>query len=273
MSEAALSVIESKQGVGALYRQATDVAGVCGEIVRKTAQTIGGRKYVRVEGWQSIAVSYGCVAGARDVERIEGGVRALGEVRRMSDGQLISTAEGFVGDDEPTWAKRPEYARRAMAQTRAISRACRSAFAFVVTLIDSSLSTTPAEEVPDGGFADSPSTVVADRTAAIKAILGQPRTVEQPKASPPRAQAPSGMNFPNYGKAKGQPVAGASERDLQFYRSGCVKTLEDPAKAKWHDRERALLAAINAELEKLHGPAQMPESDGPPPHSDEDAPF
>ena len=27
-------------------------------------------------------------------------MRALGEVRRMSDGQLISTAEGFVGDDE-----------------------------------------------------------------------------------------------------------------------------------------------------------------------------
>jgi hypothetical protein len=45
------------------------------------------------------------------------------------------------------WAKRPMFARRAMAQTRAISRACRSAFAHVVILIDRSLGTTPAEEM------------------------------------------------------------------------------------------------------------------------------
>jgi hypothetical protein len=36
-----------------------------------------------------------------------------------------------------------------MAQTRAISRVCRSAFAFVVVLIDSDLSTTPAEEIAE----------------------------------------------------------------------------------------------------------------------------
>jgi hypothetical protein len=41
-----------------------------------------------------------------------------------------------------------------MCQTRAISRACRSAFAHIVVLIDKSLSTTPAEEVPHGGFED-----------------------------------------------------------------------------------------------------------------------
>ena len=52
------------------------------------------------------------------------------------------------------WASRPTYAKRAMCQTRAISRACRSAFAHIVVLIDKSLSTTPAEEVPHGGFDD-----------------------------------------------------------------------------------------------------------------------
>ena len=50
--------------------------------------------------------------------------------------------------------KRDEYAKRAMAQTRAISRACRSAFAFIVTYMDAGLETTPAEEVPSEGFAD-----------------------------------------------------------------------------------------------------------------------
>lgn len=139
-----------------MMRQSTDIASVCKEIVVKTALQIQGRKYVRVEGWQSIATAHGCIASSKDVERIEGGWRAIGEIRRISDGIVIATAEGFVGTDETkTWAQRPEYACRAMAQTRAISRACRAAFAHVVVLMDAGLSTTPAEEVPDGGFDNS----------------------------------------------------------------------------------------------------------------------
>lgn len=143
---------------GTLMNRATDVAGVCGEIVKRTAQQIQGRKYVRVEGWQSIAAAYGCVASSKNVQKVEGGVKATGELHRISDGALIATAEGFVGEDEPTWyggtsqygkvlPKRPDFAIQAMAQTRAISRVCRSAFAFVVVMIDGDLSTTPAEEM------------------------------------------------------------------------------------------------------------------------------
>jgi hypothetical protein len=88
------------------------------------------------------------------------GWQAVGEVRRAADGAMLAKAEGFVGLDEQKWGgggpknlpPSAEYACRAMAQTRAISRACRSAFAHVVVMIDAGLSTTPAEEVPDGGF-------------------------------------------------------------------------------------------------------------------------
>ncbi len=146
---------------GTLMTQATDVAGVCAEIVKRTARMIGQKKYVQVEGWQSIAAAYGCVASSKNVERVPGGVRATGELHRVSDGALIATAEGFVGEDEATWyggeiqsygktktlPKRPDFAIQAMAQTRAISRVCRTAFAFVVVLIDGNLSTTPAEEM------------------------------------------------------------------------------------------------------------------------------
>jgi hypothetical protein len=158
---------------GPLMKVATDVAGLCREIVSKTALTIAKRKYVKVEGWQAIANGFGCSASARDVKKVFDdaddrfiGFRAIGEVKRNSDGAVIAQAEGFVGVDEPRWfggqsevwsqEKRhmvtknfepaPEYAVRAMCQTRAISRACRSAFAFVVVLIDEKLSTTPAEE-------------------------------------------------------------------------------------------------------------------------------
>jgi hypothetical protein len=160
-----------------LYRTSTDAATLCREIVTRTAMTLGGgegkpaRKYVRVEGWQAIAIAHGCIASSRDVVHVEGGMSAIGEVRRMSDGAVIATAEGFVGQDEAAWyggvqrawkwgtkrgeklwydktlEKRPDYAIRAMAQTRAISRACRSAFAHVVVMIDAGLETTPAEEI------------------------------------------------------------------------------------------------------------------------------
>lgn len=146
------------------HRAATTAAGLCRELVVRTAMKIQGRRYVQVEGWQAIANAFGCVASARSVERVEGGYRATGQVVRVSDGTVICEAEGFVGDDESMWAKRPVYARRAMAQTRAISRACRSAFAFVVTLMDAGLETTPAEEM--AGVVDADPVAVRPKFAS-----------------------------------------------------------------------------------------------------------
>lgn len=128
-------------------KASTDVAGACKEIVSRSAIKIQGRKYVPVEGWMAIATAHGCNLSASDVRQIDGGISARGIVRRISDGLVIGEAEGFVGDDEKTWASRPLYARRAMAQTRAMSRAARSVFAHVVVLMDAGLSTTPAEEM------------------------------------------------------------------------------------------------------------------------------
>lgn len=156
----------SREAVG-LWRQATDVAGLCKEIVIKTAIDIAGRKYVKVEGWMSIAIAHGFVGAVKSVVATANGVTVVAELRRLSDGFAITSAEGYVGADEPVWyggrstkynklkkveeeviyQKRPDYAIRAMAQTRAISRVCRSAFSHVVFLIDANLSTTPAEEM------------------------------------------------------------------------------------------------------------------------------
>jgi hypothetical protein len=141
-----------------IYRMSTNAAAICKEVVLASAQDIAGKKYVRVEGWQAIAIAHGCTASSGEVEKTDTGVKAIGKVIRMSDGMVLSQAEGFVGDDEAMWASRPEYARRAMAQTRAISRACRSAFAHVVVMMNAGLSTTPAEEVPLDGFDTKPIT-------------------------------------------------------------------------------------------------------------------
>ena len=209
--------------VAAYHRQATDVAGVCKDIVHQTAQSIGGRKYVRVEGWQAIATAHGCVASARDVERIDGGWRAIGEVRRMDTGATIATAEGFLGEDEPVWAKRPEYAKRAMCQTRAISRACRSAFAHVVVLIGGGLETTPAEEVPVDGFHDAPRPAAPTRYAAP--TKPAPRTVDADaevveEAAPARKARPAA-----------QPPQPADYERLIFIRG--AKKQGRSAKGQW----------------------------------------
>jgi hypothetical protein len=198
MESTQLAVSNGTQHQVSYHRQATEVASLCKEIVTRTAQNIQGRKYVRVEGWQSVANAFGCVASAKDVERTETGFRVIGQVRRMDTGAIICEAEGFVGDDERTWAKRDEYAKRAMAQTRAISRACRSAFAFVVTMMDAGLETTPAEEVPAEGFSDLPRPAPANRPAprltddvidvvAERVAPAAPIRKKQPVAATPQA--------------------------------------------------------------------------------------
>ncbi len=104
-------------------------------------------------------------------------------------------------------------------------------------------------------------------------------------SSAPRADG--GMVFPPYGRSKGLPIAGASASDLEFYLNGCQRTLNDPAKARWHDKERVLMAAIEAEMarqrgdgggsfndDESRGSAAPPDDDfRPPPHSDDDIPF
>ena len=94
-------------------------------------------------------------------------------------------------------------------------------------------------------------------------------------ARPAGAGGGDGMVFPPYGRSKGMPVRGGSMQDLEYYANGCKRTLNDPSKSRWHDKERVLLAAIEAEIARQGGGGggDSGGSDGPPPHSDEDAPF
>lgn len=62
-----------------------------------------------------------------------------------------------------------------------------------------------------------------------------------------------GMVFPNYGRSKGAPIVGASLQDLEFYANGARRTLNDPSKSRWHDKEKQLLAAIEAEIARQQG--------------------
>jgi hypothetical protein len=119
--------------------------------------------------------------------------------------------------------------------------------------------------------------LVLDGKMAIGATADAPQ-----KRTTPIAASGQGMVFPPYGRSKGAPIAGASEQDLEYYAAGCRRTLGDPGKARWHDKERALLAAIEGELARQRGgPPPMADSpearadavDQPPPPGDDDIPF
>jgi hypothetical protein len=157
-------MVKREQASVTEFRRATDAAELCKTIVQQTAKKIQGRRYVCVEGWQSIATAHGCVLSCDEVrEDEEGNVISVATCRRIEDQAVLARAEGFVGMDEKAWAGRPRYARRAMAQTRAMSRVARSAFAHVVVMIDAGLCTTPAEEVSSDGFVDVPHAEVPEK--------------------------------------------------------------------------------------------------------------
>ncbi|WP_415835376.1 hypothetical protein, partial [Corallococcus soli] len=77
------------------------------------------------------------------------------------------------------------------------------------------------------------------------------------RAAPAAGGAPAGggdgMTLPNYGRSKGAPVYGASLQDLEFYANGARRSLADPSKSRWHDKERQLLASIEAEIARQRG--------------------
>ncbi|MBN1208549.1 MAG: hypothetical protein JXB05_27060 [Myxococcaceae bacterium] len=95
--------------------------------------------------------------------------------------------------------------------------------------------------------------------------------------------AGDGGVFPNYGRSKGAPIRGATMQDLEYYANGARRSLADPSKSRWHDKERALLAAIEAEIDRQRGGGSADEEGGgppsarddsePPPHTDDDIPF
>lgn len=87
-----------------------------------------------------------------------------------------------------------------------------------------------------------------------------------------------GMVFPPYGRSKGMPIRGASMQDLEFYANGSRRSLADPSKSRFHEKERVMLAAIEAEISRQGGgggggSSGGPSDDGAPPHTDDDAPF
>jgi hypothetical protein len=151
----ALEGVASLQNPVAYVAQATRLATSLAEVINKQKlfAVIQNRKYVTVEAWTLLANMLAVnpvVVWSRPVEDHEGsqGWEARVEVKNMQ-GVLIGSGEAMCTRSEKTWQRREDFALRAMAQTRATSRALRNPLGFVVKL--AGYEATPAEEMPRDG--------------------------------------------------------------------------------------------------------------------------
>lgn len=136
------------RGPGEMVNRATVLAQELAKIVneQKLFSNISGRKYVRVEGWNTLGAMLGIVP--REVSVVEhenGDFEAVVELVRASDGAIIGRGSAILGADENTWKNRARYAKRSMAITRATGKAFRIGFSWIMAL--AGYEATPAEEM------------------------------------------------------------------------------------------------------------------------------
>lgn len=207
-----------------LVARATEAADALAAVIesRKLYSNIQGKKFVRCEGWTTLAAMLGVTPHEIGVTEAEGAFTATVELRRLTDGQPVSRASAECGPDEPTWAKRARNARRSMALTRATAKACRMAFSWIMAL--SGYEVTPAEEM------------AADKEEAGGA---HPQAVAGTKA-PASAAPPAGVSddgevigptrdtkWPGPGPTHDLPVREWSSAYLRMADDGSVKVPDE----------------------------------------------
>lgn len=139
-----------------VVEKATAMATTLAGVIRKAglAVSISGREYVKCEGWTTLLAMMGVFPRTEWTHRLDRPDEIAYEARvsltHMQSGREITAAEAMASNLERKPWGRDEYAIRSMAQTRAVGKAAREAFSWIVTL--AGFAPTPAEEMPfDGG--------------------------------------------------------------------------------------------------------------------------
>jgi hypothetical protein len=151
--------IWTAEGPVAVVQEITAVAQVLKSVIEQNhlAVNISGRQYVRVEGWTLIApLLKAWPKGAPKTRPLINewcaehypapcGYESEIELARP-DGSSVGGGVAECSRHERTWAKRDDYAIKSMSQTRAVGKAYRMSFGFV--MVAAGYEATPAEEMP-----------------------------------------------------------------------------------------------------------------------------
>lgn len=176
------SLVAAPADPGEMVAVASRLASVLRDIVERQRlyAVISGKKYPQVEAWMTIARLDNVVAREprAPIRHDDGSYEAFAELIRLSDGMVIGASSALCGTsgDSP-WDKRPEPARRSMAQTRATSRAFRQQYSWVMSL--AGYEPTPAEEMPHHDNAPAPSAPAVSSPAAGVAPDDAPYPVDE----------------------------------------------------------------------------------------------
>lgn len=136
-------VIAKEAGI---IKQASEYASVLSDVIEKQKlyTNIKGRKYVRVEGWQVLGALLKCRAVITEVKETPEYFEATAEIINQR-GEVMGRGVARCYFSEKNWQDRDKYAVLSMAQTRAIGKAYRNNFAWILGL--AGYEPTPAEEV------------------------------------------------------------------------------------------------------------------------------
>lgn len=86
------------------------------------------------------------------------------------------------------------------------------------------------------------------------------------------AAGASGAVLPPFGRKRGQPIAGCDLENLEWYRGVVQKSVDDPDKARFRERNQEVLSAIEAEIVRQGGTVERQQlSWGQNPNDDTDS--
>ena len=141
-----------------LVREATTVlaearsaAKALQDVISRKAKPVifSGEQYLEFEDWQVLGRFYNITAKVVSTALVDIngriGFEAKAVAFHVSTGQEISAAESMCLADERTWANKPLFQLRSMAQTRACAKVLRNVLGFVPVL--AGYRATPAEEM------------------------------------------------------------------------------------------------------------------------------
>lgn len=241
-----------------IIARATGVADALARVLRtqkdekgdlKLISNISGKEYVKVEGWTLCGSMLGVFAVIEWTRPVEGGWEARAEARTMS-GAVIGAAEAECLTSEKEWGPTPtrgkpkdDYARRSMAQTRAVSKALRAPLGFIVTL--AGFEATPSDEIPREGFPDSARSQPERR-------VDRAGTVEVPKSWPAVEKSVRTCDNPD----EAWPLWEAFLRAATYHAYGYLSLKELPSSAE----RKVMLQKAGTAAVWLH---ENVEPDGP----------
>ena len=137
-----------------LRHQVGIVQALAPQVLSRYSIQLQGKTYVQVAGATLIANAMGYTVREVEVKRVDfgGGVtgwEATAEILDLEPGTSIGRGSGIVTDDEKPWGTRPQFARRAMASTRAAGRALRLSMGHLFAYLGDKVQTVTLEEMPE----------------------------------------------------------------------------------------------------------------------------